>query len=40
MNNDIKDLVLAKKEKISEWLEYLNSEEDDKYDKYEIIQIL
>ena len=29
MNNDVKDLMLAKKEKINEWLEYLNSEEDD-----------
>ena len=29
MNNDVKDLMLAKKEKINEWLEYLNSEDDD-----------
>ena len=29
MNNDIKDLLLAKKEKINEWLEYLSSEDDD-----------
>lgn len=28
MNNDVKDLMLAKKEKINEWLEYLNSEDD------------
>ncbi len=29
MNNDIKDLLLAKKEKINEWLDYLSSEDDD-----------
>lgn len=29
MNNDVKDLMLAKKEKINEWLEYLNSEDND-----------
>ena len=29
MNNDVKDLKLVKKEKINEWLEYLNSEDDD-----------
>lgn len=29
MNDDVKDLMLAKKEKINEWLEYLNSENDD-----------
>lgn len=29
MNNDVKDLMLAKKEKINEWLEYLDNEEDD-----------
>ena len=26
MNNDSKDLMLTKKQKINEWLEYLNSE--------------
>lgn len=29
MNDDVKDLVQAKKEKINEWLEYLNSDDDD-----------
>lgn len=29
MNNDSKDLMLTKKQKINEWLEYLNSENDD-----------
>lgn len=29
MNNDVKDLILAKKEKINEWLEYLDSGDDD-----------
>ena len=29
MSNDVKDLILAKKEKINEWLEYLNFGDDD-----------